>query len=207
MLTRTSTFIALSATALLAAVTAATAAAPPVTIAASAPIVVYGNSVILSGKIADHAPGQTVTVLSEPSGNSSFSTLASVNTISGGRWSDTVKPTIQTAYQASWNNQTSQTVTVKVRPKITLALVDLAKRTFSTKVTAARSFTGKFVLVQRLSSTGVATIKKVTLDANSSATFTARLHHGRSRLRVVMPTSQTQPGYIAGSSNVLTINR
>jgi hypothetical protein len=34
------------------------------------------------------------------------------------------------------------------------------------------------VLMQRLSSTEVTTMKKVTLDANSSATFTVRLHHG-----------------------------
>jgi len=86
-------------------------------------------------------------------------------------------------------------------------VVSLNSVTFSTKVSGARSFAGKFVLVQRLSSTGAAPIKKVTLDANSSATFTARLHHGRSSLRVVMPTSQTEPGYITGISNVLTVTR
>jgi hypothetical protein len=78
---------------------------------------------------------------------------------------------------------------------------------FSTKATAARSFAGKFVLVQRLSSTGVATLKKVTLDASSSATFRVRLHHGRNRLRVVMPSSQTASGYITGMSKVLTVSR
>jgi len=46
---------------------------------------------------------------------------------------------------------------------------------------ATRVERGKFVLVQRLSSCGVATRKKVILDANSSATFRVRLHHGRSR--------------------------
>jgi hypothetical protein len=59
--------------------------------------------------------------------------------------------------------------------------------------------------VQRLSSTGPVTLKKVTLDANSSASFRVRLHQGRSRLRVVMPSSQTAPGYITGMSNVLTV--
>jgi hypothetical protein len=98
-------------------------------------------------------------------------------------------------------------VTVKVRPLITLTLMSLSTGRFSTKVTAARSFAGKFVLVQRLSSTGVATLKKVTLDAASSATFRVRLHHGRSRLRVVMPTSQTAPGYITGMSNVVKVTR
>jgi hypothetical protein len=207
MLTRTLALLAALATAMLLAVAAGTAAPPPVTISASQPVITYGGSVTLSGKIANHTAGQTVTVLAEPFGSSSFATLDTVTTTAGGNWSDTVKPTIETAYEAGWMNQTSQAVTVKVRPMITLTLVNLASGTFSTKVTAARSFQGKFVLVQRLSSTGVATMKKVTLDANSSATFTVRLHHGHNRLRVVMPTSQTEPGYITGTSNVLTATR
>ena len=54
---------------------------------------------------------------------------------------------------------------------------------------------------------GVTTLKKVTLDTSSSASFRVRLHQGRSRLRVVMPTSQTAPGYITGTSKVLTVHR
>jgi hypothetical protein len=207
LMLRTITGIASLATALLVLAGNGIAAAPSVPISASQPVVVYGSSVTLSGKIADHAAGQTVTVLDQPSGASTFTALGSVTTTAGGHWSDTVKPTIETAYEASWMNQTSSTVTVKVRPMITLTLVNLNSGTFSTKVTGARSFAGKFVLVQRLSSTGVATVKKVTLDANSSATFTVRLHHGSSRLRVVMPTSQTEPGYITGMSDVLTVTR
>jgi hypothetical protein len=88
---------------------------------------------------------------------------------------------------------------------ITLSLISKATGRFSSKVSAARSFTGKFVLVQRLTSSGVATLKRVTLDADSEASFRVRLHHGRSRLRVVMPTSQTAPGYITGTSNVVTV--
>ena len=207
LMKRTVTWVASLATVVLMVAASATAAAPSVTISASRPIVVYGASVTLSGKVANHAVGQTVTVLDQPSGASSFTTLGSVTTTAGGHWSDTVKPTIETAYEASSMNQTSSAVTVKVRPMITLALVNLSSRTFSTKVTGARSFAGKYVLVQRLTSTGVSTIKKVTLDASSSATFTVRLHHGRSRLRLVMPTSQTEPGYITGTSNVLTVTR
>jgi hypothetical protein len=207
MIARTFISIAALAASALAAVAAAAAAPPSVTISASSSIVTYGGSVTLSGKIANHTAGQTVTVLAEPSGSSSFSALGSVTTTAGGNWSDTVKPTIETSYQASWMSQTSQAVTVKVRPMITLTSVNPASGTFSTKVVGARSFQGKFVLVERLSSTGATTVKKVTLDANSSATFTVRLHHGRNRLRVVMPTSQTEPGYITGTSNTLTVTR
>ena len=203
---RTFLSVALLMSVLLAITAAGTAAAPSVTISVSRPSVVYGGSVNLSGKIADSSAGQTVNVLAEPSGASSFTGLGSVTTTGGGHWTDAVKPTIETAYEATWMSSTSST-TVKVRPLITLTLVNASNGTFSTKVTAARSFAGKFVLVQRLSSTGVATLKKVTLDAASSATFRVRLHLGRNRLRVVMPTSQTAPGYITGMSKVLTVSR
>jgi len=199
--------LTLLSAALLAVTAAGNAAAPSVTISASRPSVVYGGSVSLSGKIAASSAGQTVNVLAEPSGASAFSALASVTTTAGGHWSEDVKPTIETSYQATWTSATSSTVTLKVRPLITLTLVNASNGTFSTKVTAARSFAGKFALVQRLSSTGPLTLKKVTLDANSSASFRVRLHQGRSRLRVVMPSSQTAPGYITGMSNVLTVGQ
>jgi hypothetical protein len=204
---RTMILVLVAVGAVVAVAAAATAAPPSVTISVSRPSVVYGGSVTLSGKLGDRAAGQTVTVLAEPSGTSSFAALGGVTTSSGGRWSDTVKPAIETSYQASWMSSTSSSVTVKVRPLITLTLVNPAQGRLSVKVTADRSFARKFVLVQRLTSTGVGTVKKVTLDATSSATFAVRLHRGRSRLRVVMPTSQTAPGYIAGTSNVVTVNR
>src|SRR5437763_8755748 len=195
---------ALSATLLVAS--AGTAASPQsVTISVSRPSVVFGDSVTLSGKVSDHKVGEKVELLAEPSGASSFSTLTNLDTTAGGQWTDVVKPTIETSYQAKWKSATSSTVTVKVRPQITLTLISQATGRFSTKVSAARPFAGKFVLVQRLTSTGVATLKRVTLDANSAASFRVRLHLGRARLRVVKPSSQTAPGYITGTSNVVTV--
>ena len=191
--------------ALLASV--AVAASPQtVTISASRPSVVFGKSVTLSGKVSNSKASENVSVLAEPFGTTAFADLATVQTVSGGHWSEVVKPTIETSYQAKWKSATSSTVSVKVRPLITLTLVSKASGSFSTKVSAARPFAGKFVLVQRLTSTGVSTLKRVTLDANSAASFRVRLHLGRSRLRVVMPTSQTAPGYITGTSNVVSVS-
>jgi len=203
------TLVVLAALAATLLIVAAVPAAPKqsVTISLSRPSVVYGGSVTLSGKVSNSKAGETVDVLAEAYGASSFSSLGTVGTTAGGKWTDVVNPTIETAYHATWKSATSSTVTVKVRPMITLTLINLSTGRFSTKVTAARAFAGKFVLVQRLSSTGVKTLKKVTLDAGSSATFRVRLHHGRSRLRVVMPTSQTAPGYITGMSKVMTVSR
>ena len=201
-------FLAALAAMLLVAAAAATAAPPAVTISLSRPTVVYGDSVTVSGKVSDNKAGQSVQVMAEAYPATSFSALGPpVTTTAGGHWTDVVKPTIQTSYQATWKNATSSTVTVKVRPLIALTLVKLATGTFSIKVTAARSFAGKFVNVQRLTSTGALTLKKLTLDSNSSATFRVRLHAGRNRLRAVMPTSQTMPGYISGISKVLTVTR
>jgi hypothetical protein len=204
---RTVVFFAALAVILLVATAGTTAPPQSVTISLSRPSVVYGASVTLSGKVSNSKAGETVDVLAKPLGATSFSVLGSVTTTAGGHWTNVVKPTIETSYEGKWKSATSSTVTVKVRPQITLALVNLSTATFSTKVTAARSFAGKFVLTQRLSSSGAATLKKVILDASSLATFRARLHHGRSRLRVVMPTSQTAPGYITGMSKVLTVSR
>jgi hypothetical protein len=201
------TLVALVAAGLAALLANAGTAASPqaVTISASRPSVVFGKSVTLSGKVSSSKAGENVSVLAQPFGTTALAALASVQTVSGGHWSDVVKPTIETSYQAKWKSATSSTVSVKVRPLLTLTLVSQATGSFSTKVSAERSFAGKFVLVQRLTSTGVSTLKRVTLDASSAASFRVRLQHGRSRLRVVMPTSQTAPGYITGTSNVVTV--
>jgi hypothetical protein len=200
------TVVALVTAGLVPLLTSVGTAAPPlISISASRPTVVFGKGVTLAGKVSNAKGGENVSVLAEPFGTTAFSPLATVQTVSGGHWSELVKPTIETSYQATWKSATSSTVSVKVRPLITLTLVSKATGLFSTKVTAARSFAGKYVLVQRLTSTGVVTLKRVTLDANSAASFRVRLHHGRSRLRLVMPTSQTAPGYITGTSNVVTV--
>ncbi|HEY2939908.1 MAG TPA: hypothetical protein VGJ27_08850 [Gaiellaceae bacterium] len=203
------TLLALFVCAAMPGAVAVSAAAPPnsVTIALSRPSVVYGGTVKLSGAVSNHQAGESVTLLADPFGQTGFIAFDTLNTVSGGKWSETVKPTIQTSYEAKYKQFTSQPVTVKVRPLISLELVNLASRTFSTTVTGARSFQGKFVLVQRLTSDGTLTLKKLKLNASSSATFRVRLHSGRNRLRIVMPTSQTSPGYIAGYSKVLSVRR
>jgi hypothetical protein len=194
----------LLAVAVAAPVLAASPSKGSVTISVSRPVVVYGGSVMLSGKVSSHQAGASVSVGAEPFGASTFTDLDTVTTKAGGSWSYSAKPLIQTTYQARWNTAISRNVTVKVRPRITLTLKSRTSKsgTFDVKVSAERSFAGKYVLVQRLSPTGTTTLKHVVLDAGSSGTFTVRLPKQRARLRVVMPTSQTAPGYVVGYSNV-----
>ena|SRR5436190_17484266 len=182
------------------------AAAKPaaVTISLSRPAVVYGGSVTLSGKVSNHQPGQPVIVLGRSYGTTTFTQLNVVTTTANGAWSYSASPVIQTSYQAQWNTVKSRMVMVNVRPKITLALVSrtATRGRFSVVVSGNRPFTGKRVLIERLTTSGPATVKSVKLDAASSASFTIRLPRHRARVRVVMSSSQAAPGYIAGYSNI-----
>jgi len=193
------------------AVAAAAFAAKPagVTIKVAKPTIVYGGTDVLSGKVSSGNAGEKVIVMAQPNGAPTFTPVATVDTTTAGAWSYTATPTIQTAYEAQWLTDTSSAVAVKVRPQLTLAKVSLAagRGTFTVKATADRPFTGKYVLVQRLAASGIVQLKKVVLGSDSTATFTIKVQRGRSRLRAVMPSSQTQPGYVATQSAVLVINR
>jgi len=183
----------------------ASAAKPAVVkIALARPAVVYGSSVQLSGSVSNHQAGEFVMVLGRPYGTTTLSQVDMVTTTAKGAWSYMASPQIQTSYQARWDAVTSGIVTVKVRPKITLALESrtATRGTFSVQVEGNRRFTGKRVLIQRVTASGPTTVKSVKLAANSSATFTIRLPSHGARVRVVMSTSQAAPGYIAGYSNV-----
>ena len=203
-------FLALLAALLVATPVAAADPSKTVSISASRAVVVYGQNITLSGKISTPQSGQKVDVLAKPFGLSTMSALSTVETTNTGQWSFATKPTIQTTYQARWTSETSSAIDVKVRPAITLATVRFRGRlgTFTTSAIAAREFAGNFVFVQRVTSFGALTLKRVMLNSNSTATFKLRLaRHGRWQLRVVMPAAQAAPGYIAGFSRVLTVRR
>jgi hypothetical protein len=193
---------ALTAFALAGIASAAKPAA--VTISLARPAVVYGGSVKLSGTVSNHQAGELVTVLGRQYGATTFTQLNVVTTTAKGAWSYLASPVIQTSYEARWGAATSRMVEVKVRPRIRLSLQSrtATRGTFSVVVEGNRPFTGKRVLVQRLTTTGPVTIKSVKLDAASSATFTLRLPKHNARVRVVMSSSQAAPGYIGGYSNV-----
>jgi hypothetical protein len=188
------------------AVVGIAAAAKPasVSISAARPAVTYGASVKLSGTVSNHQAGEHVIVLGRPYGVATYTEVGSTDTTAKGAWKFTASPQIQTSYEAMWNAVMSHAVTVKVRPRVVLVLSSRTARrgTFTVEVDANRSFSGKYVLVQRLTPTGPVTVKHVVLGASSSATFTIRLPRRRARVRVVMPSSQAAPGYIAAYSNV-----
>ena len=183
----------------------ASAAQPQrVTISVARPAVVYGSSVKLAGTVSNHQAGQQVTVLGRQYAQTAFTQVDVVTTTAKGAWSYTASPQIKTTYEARWGAVTSRTVDVKVRPRIRLSLITRSalRGSFSVTVEGNRPFANKRVLIQRLTTSGPASVKSVKLNAASTANFTIRLPRHRARVRVVMSSAQAAPGYVAGYSNV-----
>jgi hypothetical protein len=176
-----------------------------VTIANARRIVVYGRSTTLSGTVSSQRAGETVSVLAQLFGQTSFSSITSVSTTTSGGWTHIVQPTIRTTYKVQWQSTTSSAVTIQVRPRIGLRV---RRGVFDVKVAADHSLAGQVVYFQRLSSFGQWVIrKKLVLNARSAKRFRAKLPHGRSRVRVFMPQTQAGPGYLAGVSRALVVRR
>jgi len=83
----------------------------------------------------------------------------------------------------------------------------LVGRRFLAKVTAARSFAGRVVNVQRRRSGIWVTLEHVRLGFGSQATFRAPVLRGTSTLRVVITQTQAGAGYLAGISRSIVYHR
>jgi hypothetical protein len=169
--------------------------------------VVYGAPATLSGSIATRQSGVSISVLQEPYGETSFTTVGSVVTGPGGTWSYEVSPKAQTSYQAKAPEGTSSATTIGVRPAITLRVITAER--FTTRATAAKSFAGKVVQLQRLlPGNRWQTVAKAKLSSRSSAIFPAsKLPRGTSLVRVAMSVNQAGAGYLGGFSRTLTYRR
>jgi hypothetical protein len=118
---------------------------------------------------------------------------------------------MNTIYRANWKNTKSAQLTEKVAPVVTLKRV--RARRFSTSVTAAQSFVGKYVVLQRYARTRRAwkTVKRVTLrkvkpgtapTMISSAGFGARVAR-RTPLRALLTQAQAGTCYAAARSRTI----
>ncbi len=163
--------------------------------------VVYGTGVTLSGTISTKQGGQTVTIESQAYGTNAATTLGTVTTDNDGSWSFKAKPAIQTRFDARWNGATSSSATVGVQPLVTFHLI--THKRFTTKVVAAKSFSGKIVQFQRRNGDKWVTMKKIRLGANSGATFKVALPKGASTLRMAFSVNQAGAGYLGGTSRTI----
>jgi plastocyanin len=177
---------------------------PAVSLAASAPQVVYGTNVMLSGQINTKAEGQQVQIFHQPFGQPSPIVLATLLTGKDGVFGYQVKPTILTTYQARWGTAASSTAQVEVAPRVTLGRLSR----WITCTFAGRSMQGKKVRVQRKSRFGEwVSIKALELGPKSCARFRLNLPKGVSHLRVKMSVNQAGSGYLAGVSREVTWRR
>jgi hypothetical protein len=178
--------------------------------------VVYGGAVVLTGEVPVTRAGDKVTLRAEvlqPNGTKQSTAIAETTTDGAGGFTFTTVPTAQTAYTVVWNAAggpvTSDAITVRVAPRIGLALVRKVGQvvTFSAKATSAIPYLGRHVFVQRRDADGRwVSIKRVLLKSNTVATRTAvRLPQGLSRIMVLMPRSQVGIGYVTGVSRVILV--
>ena len=181
-----------------------TQAPAAVTLQASRQIVVHGGLVTLSGSVSNRQAGERVMLLVQRFREPAATQLVTVQTTAEGSWRYVVKPTIQTTYQVRWKNASSTSVMVKVRPRVTLFL---RGGLFRTKVTAARSYAGRYIYLQRRAVGRWINVRRVRLNALSAARFRARLPQGLSRVRIFMPQRQAGAGYLAGFSRRLLVRR
>jgi hypothetical protein len=184
----------------------AVTAPPSLTLAAAPLSVTYGGTTALSGKVSAQRAGEDVDIQAQDCGTTAFKRLASVPTTTAGAYTYAAKPTKNTTYRARLRGSTSPTLQVKVAPSLRLRKVRLGRYSFA--VTAADSFVGKLVTLQRLRSGRWVSLKRVTLKTVrtttaptqvSSATLRLRMRAGL-RLRAVLPQAQVGTCYLATKS-------
>ena len=182
-----------------------------VSLSAAPPTVAYGQSATLSGLVSSGASGETVTVDAMECGKTSFTKIGTATSTANGAWTSTTKPVVNTIYRASWKNTKSVQLSEKVGPVVSLKRVRAGR--FSTSVTAAQSFVGKYVVLQRYARARRAwkTVKRVTLrrvkpgtapTMSSSAGFGARVAKGV-RLRALLTQAQAGTCYAPARSRTI----
>jgi plastocyanin len=178
---------------------------PGVSMKASAAQVGYGGTLTLTGTVSSAAAGENVNVDAMQCGATSFTRVASARSAAQGAWSSAVKPAMNTSYRASWKNATSVPLAAKVGPAVSLKRVRAGR--FTASVTAAQSFVGKYVVLQRYRRAWK-NVKRVTLRTVKAGTaptqislagFRARRTRG-ARLRLLLTQPQAGACYAASRS-------
>jgi plastocyanin len=184
------------------------AAALGVTIAASPKLVTYLGATTLSGAVSTAQPNERVSLRAQPCGSTSFASVATVTTTTGGAWALVARPQKTTVYEAQLRGSAART-TVTVRPRVTVR--KLTRSRFAVRVSAAQAFGGKIAVLQRRTSTGAwVRVRYVTLrvlggtapTVISGANVRANVRVG-TRVRAVIGAAQVAPCYAAGTSNVV----
>jgi plastocyanin len=176
-----------------------------VSLSASRLVNIFGDAVTLSGTVSPKAAGQKVTVVATPAGLAA--TQTTVTTDASGNWSLQVQPRVRTAYQAQYDNASSSSVTVSIRPRITLQKV--GSHQYLIVVLAAHSMAGKSVSITRwVPGIGWVTFRRAALQAIERTPTTSDAYVNLSvrlgtKLRIFFPQREVGSDYLAGHSNFI----
>jgi hypothetical protein len=177
----------------------------PAADAQSGPAVLYGDTFELTGDVEEGGVGRVVVILARAHGQENFGAVGRVRTTAGGRWRFRARPKIRTSYRARVGRLLSGPVVVQVEPRITLR-GDRGR--FRANVRAARSFAGRFVVLQRRAPGGSwRDVRRLVLDQRSSTRFTVSPARTRTEIRLLMRMPQVGPGYVAARSAIITLTR
>jgi plastocyanin len=182
-----------------------------VTLAASVPVVKFGGTVTLTGAVSNKKAGETVTLVQLPFGQTTKQVIATLQTTTGGAFSFTVTPQVNTTYQAQWKSLESSVI-VQVQPVIKLPFVSKSGY-FHFYVTGATSFAGKTVYLQRFTLAHQWTnIRALTLGSKSGRLISVRfvrsiIPRGRWSIRVFMPATEMGGGYLDSWSGTQPVVR
>ena len=182
-----------------------------VTLATSVPVVKFGGTVTLTGTVSNKKAGETVTIVQLPYGQTTKQVVATLQTTAGGAFSFNVTPQLSTTYQAQWKTLESSVI-VQVQPLIKLPFVSRTGY-FHFYVTAATSFAGKTVYLQRFTlARQWVNIRALTLGSKSGRLISVRfvrslIPRGRWSIRVFMPATEMGGGYLDGWSGTQPVVR
>src|SRR5947199_9864787 len=175
-------------------------APPQISLAASAPVVKFGTTVTLTGTVSNKKAGETVTLVQLPFGQTTKQVGATLQTTTGGAFTYTVTPQLNTTYQAQWKTLESSVI-VQVQPAIKLPFVSRTGY-FHFYVTAGTSFAGKTVYLQRFTlARQWVNIRALKLGSKSGRLISVKfvrsiIPRGRWSVRVFMPATEMGGGYL-----------
>jgi plastocyanin len=177
---------------------------PSISLGATVPIVVFGTETHLQGAVSNSRSGETVQVFAQPYGQASYAGVTDVLTTTNGAFDYVLSPAILTNYQVRWGSATSEPVSVQVRPKLTL--LPYGRLSLVARVTAGRSFAGRWIYLQRRNQFGQwVSVAKLTLGPRSGRIFLKPRTNGT--YRVFMTINQAGVGYLESWSGTQTIRR
>jgi plastocyanin len=186
------------------------ALAGSLSIAARPSTITYGGAATLAGTVSSAQANERVSVNAGTCGSTSLASVATVNTAADGAWSIAARPLRNTVYQARWRNASSTQAAVNVRPRVTLRKLTRAR--FLIRVSAAQSFGGKVVSIQRFVPRSArwvrvrfAVLRTISVGSPtivSGATVRARVRTS-TRVRVVLGQGQAGACYVAAASNIV----